>query len=198
VSDQGRRPQAEPHDTAPTWAPVWVRRGAGVVAVGYLLAVWLDAAGVGLPNHLLPLPVRFFVQAAELFPHAAQDAVEWRAKAWRCNKGQFEELDVRPYFPIRRDDKESRFYRAMFFHYRQRRVMAALEEFLITEENRAHPDDRIGGVMLLSLLVPIPPPGGPEQRYQRLPITAYPPSVARHYWYVAAPEDCRRRCAEGR
>ena len=137
-------------------------------------------------------------QVAELFPHAAEAAIEWRAKAWRCTSERFEEIDVRPFFPIRRDDKESRFYRAMFFHYRQRSVMQALEAFIMREQNRLHPEDRIGGVILMSLLVPIPAPGSGEQSYQRLPIADYPASVTRHYWYVAAPEVCRRRCAEDR
>jgi hypothetical protein len=167
------------------------------LAALYLLAVWLEAAGSSWPNRLLPLPLRFFVQVAELFPNAAQDAVEWRAKAWHCGSGRFEELDVRPFFPIRRDDKESRFYRAMFFHHRQRRVLQALEDFVVRAQNGAHPDDRVGGMMFLSLLVPIPPPGTPEQRYQWRPLDEYPASVARHYWYVAAPEAARRRCAEG-
>ena len=70
---------------------------------------------------------------------------------------------MRPLFPIRRDDKESRFYRAMFFHYRQRRVLEALDKFIVEAHNRAHPEARIGGVMLLDLRIPIPPPGTPER-----------------------------------
>jgi hypothetical protein len=168
----------------------------GGLAVVYLLAVWLDASGFAFVTQVLPLPVRFFVQVAELFPHAAQDAVEWRAKGWRCSTGRYEEIDVRPFFPIRRDDKESRFYRAMFFHHRQRRVLESLERFVIQEQNRAHPDDRIGGTMFLSLLVPIPPPGTKEEQHQWLPLDSYPATMARHYWYVTPPETCRRRCAE--
>jgi hypothetical protein len=177
--------------------PAWRIAVAGVAAF-YLLGVFLDAAGVSWPGRLLPLPLRFFVQVAELFPHAAQDAVEWRAEAFHCGSGRFEELDVRPFFPIRPDDKESRFYRAMFFHHRQRPVLVALEGYLVREQNRLHPDDPIGGVILLSLLVPIPPPGTAAERYQRRPLGAYPPSVTRHYWYGSTPAAARRRCEEAR
>jgi hypothetical protein len=168
----------------------------GGLAATYLLSVWLDAAGFASATQVLPLPVRFFVQVAELFPRAAQDAVEWRAEGWRCATGRFQETDVRPLFPIRRDDKESRFYRAMFFHHRQRRVLEALEQFVVREQNRVHPKDRIGGVMFLSLLVPIPPSGTNEDRHRWLPLADYPRTTIRHYWYLASPEDCRRRCAE--
>jgi hypothetical protein len=181
---------------AQPWAPRWLRRVAAVLAGFYVLAVWLDAAGNGAADAVLPLPVRFFVQEAALFPHAARDVIEWRAEAWMCDAGRFEELDVRPYFPIRRDDKESRFYRAMFFHLHQRRVLAALDRFIGREQNRAHPEARIGGVMLLSLRIPIPPPGTPEERYQRLPLASYPSSVERHYWYVTDKAEREARCAQ--
>lgn len=181
---------------APPWAPRRLRQVAAVLAGLYVFAVWLDAAGNGAADKVLPLPVRFFVQEAALFPHAARDVIEWRAEAWFCEAGRFEELDVRPYFPIRRDDKESRFYRAMFFHLHQRRVLAELDRFIAREQNRSHPDARIGGVMLLSLRIPIPPPGTPETRYQRLPLADYPTSVERHYWYVTDKAEREQRCAE--
>ena len=182
---------------AEPWAPRRLRQVAAVLGALYIAAVWLDAAGNGAADAVLPLPVRFFVQEAALFPHAARDVIEWRAEAWMCDAGRFEELDVRPYFPIRRDDKESRFYRAMFFHLHQRRVLAALDQFIAREQNRTHPEARIGGVMLLSLRIPIPPPGTPEARYKRLPLASYPPSVERHYWYVTDKAEREQRCAQG-
>ena len=181
---------------AEPWVPRRLRLVAAVLAGLYVLAVWLDAAGNGAADKVLPLPVRFFVQEAALFPHAARDVIEWRAQAWSCEAGHFEELDVRPYFPIRADDKESRFYRAMFFHLHQRKVLAALDQFIAREQNRAHPEARIGGVMLLSLRIPIPPPGTPEARYQRLPLTDYPSEVERHYWYVTDKGEREQRCAD--
>jgi hypothetical protein len=38
------------------------------------------------------------------------------ARGWRCDLERYEEIDVRPYFPIHSDDKESRFDCAMFFY----------------------------------------------------------------------------------
>lgn len=194
---------AKPGGATPTgpvmaepWVPRCLRLVAAVLAGFYVLAVWLDAAGNGAADKVLPLPMRFFVQEAALFPHAARDVIEWRAQAWYCEAGRFEELDVRPYFPIRADDKESRFYRAMFFHLHQRKVLAALDQFIAREQNRAHPEARIGGVMLLSLRIPIPPPGTPETRYQRLPLADYPAAVERHYWYVTDKGEREQRCAD--
>jgi hypothetical protein len=181
---------------APSWAPRWLQRAATVLGALYLAAIWMEAAGMHAALRALPLPARFFVQVAELFPHAAPDAIEWRALAWRCALGRFEELDVRPFFPIRRDDKESRFHRAMFFHYRQPRVLGALDDFITRAQNRLHPEARIGGVMLLSLRIPIPPLGARVPRYQRLAVAAYPAEVARKYWYATDPDARERRCAE--
>lgn len=181
---------------APSWLTPRARRVVTVLAGLYALFVWSEGAGWKIADHLLPRPLRFFVQEAELFPHAARDVIEWRAEAWRCDLDRFEELDVRPFFPIRRDDKESRFYRAMFFHYRQRKVLEAMDAYLVREQNRAHPDQPIGGVMLLSLRVPIPPAGTPSPRYRRLPLVEYPPEVQRKYWYVTGKTEREQRCAE--
>ncbi len=181
---------------APSGLPPRARRIVTILAGLYALFVWCEGAGLKIADHVLPLPLRFFVQEAELFPHAARDVIEWRAEAWRCDLGRFEELDVRPFFPIRRDDKESRFYRAMFFHYRQRKVLEALDDYLVRQQNRAHPDQPIGGVMLLSLRIPIPPAGSPAPRYQRLPLADYPPDVQRKYWYMTGKAEREQRCAE--
>ena len=181
---------------AQPWLPRRARTVVTVLAAAYALLVWLEGAGLKLADVVLPLPLRFFVQEAELFPHAARDVIEWRAEAWRCDLGRFEELDVRPFFPIRRDDKENRFYRAMFFHYRQRRVLEALDAYLVREQNRLHPDQPIGGVMLLSLRIPIPPAGTRAPRYQRLPLSDYPQEVQRKYWYVTGSAEREQRCAE--
>jgi hypothetical protein len=167
-----------------------------VLAAIYLVSVGLDASGTGIPDRLLPMPLRFFVQEAALFPHAAPEEVEWRVEGWLCDEQRFAELDVRPFFPIRRDDKESRFYRAMFFHHRQRAVLSALDAFIVRAQNAAHPDQRIGGVVLLSLRVPIPRLGSDEARYRWKPIADFPRGVERRYWYVTAAGDRPRRCAE--
>jgi hypothetical protein len=176
--------------------PAWLRRSAAVLGAIYLACVWLDASGTGIPTRILPLPLRFFVQEAALFPKGATEAIEWRVEGWSCDTRRFAEIDVRPFFPIRRDDKESRFFRAMFFHHRQRKVLEALDAFITREQNVAHPDQRIGGVLLLSLRIPIPPPGTPEPRYRPLPLPDYPREVERHVWYTTAIEDRTRRCTE--
>jgi hypothetical protein len=167
--------------------------GAGAA---YVLALWLDGAGVRWVDHLLPPPLLMFVQVSELFPNASPESIEWRARGWRCDLGRYEELDVRPFFPIHRDDKESRFERAMFFYHRQGRVLAALDAYLTSAQNRLHPDERIGGVMLLSLRIPIPPLGVPGPRHERLLLADYPPSVSRQYWYATGAEAREQNCTE--
>jgi hypothetical protein len=191
-------PAAKPDGrvVAEPWTPPRLRRVLTVVAGIYALFVWMDASGLNLPDRILPLPLRFFMQEAALFPDAARDAIEYRAEGYLCDARRFEEVDVRPYFPIQRDDKESRFYRAMFFHRRQKKVLEALDEFIVKEHNRAHPEARIGGVMLLSLRIPIPPPGTPEPRYQRLPLADYPQEVERKYWYATPSSERTQRCDE--
>jgi len=186
----------EPVGPAPSRAPRWLWRSAAALAGLYLLGVWLDAAGASFAERALPRPARFFLQVAELFPHAARDAIEWRARGWLCTARRFEEIDVRPLFRIRSGDKENRFGRAMFFYHRERRVMEALDEYITREHNRLHPDERIGGVMLLSLRLPIPPPGQAGSRYVRRPIADYPSTVERRYWYVADTDLRQSRCAE--
>jgi hypothetical protein len=190
------KPERDGRVMAEPWLSPRARRIVMVLAGIYALFVWMDAAGLNLPDKILPLPMRFFLQEAALFPDAARDAIEYRAEGYRCDTGRFEEIDVRPFFPIQRDDKESRFYRAMFFHRRQKKVLEALDQFIVSQQNRAHPDLRIGGVMLLSLRIPIPPPGTPEGRYQRLPLTDYPQEVERKYWYVTPPGERTQRCEE--
>jgi hypothetical protein len=181
---------------APGWGPPWLHTGATVLAAIYLASVWLDAAGTHLPEHVLPRPALFFVQESALFPRAQPMVIEWRAQGWLCDEQRFSEIDVRQFFPIRRDDKESRFVRAMFFHFQQRKVLAALDQYITRSQNLAHPEQRIGGVMLLSLRIPIPPPGSPVERYHRVPLADYPRDVERKYWYVTASDDRARRCTE--
>ena len=181
---------------AAPWLPVPARWLFAVFGAIYLASVWLDASGTGVPGHWLPRPALFFVQESALFPRSQPMVIEWRAEGWLCDQQRFAEIDVRPFFPIRRDDKESRFVRAMFFHFQQRNVMAALDEYITRRQNLAHPEQRIGGVMLLSLRIPIPPPGSPVERFHRIPLADYPRDVQRKHWYVTASDDRARRCTE--
>jgi hypothetical protein len=199
-SMRGAAPNHRTSPGSPSGAPParpWLRRLVTGLGALYIIALWLDGVGVRWLDELLPLPARMFVQVSELFPNASPDSIEWRARAWRCDLGRYEELDVRPFFPIRSDDKESRFDRAMFFYHRQGKVMAALGDYLASANNRMHPDARIGGVMLLSLRVPIPPLGEPGPRHERLPIASYAPTVSRNYWYTTGIDARQQRCEGG-
>jgi hypothetical protein len=195
--DASARPPSAPGGVpARSWAPPRLRLAGAVIGVVYVLAIWLGAAGTGLPEKVLPRPLLFFTQVAELFPYAAVDSIEWRVRGWRCDLGRFEEIDVRPFFPIREDDKESRFDRAMFFHHRQRPVLEALDRYITDAQNRTHPTERIGGLMLMSLRIPIPPLGEPGSRRSWIPLRDYPPTVERRYWYTTSTQARVDRCEE--
>ena len=172
----------------------WIRRAAAAAALGYLACIWLDAVGTGIPARVLPLPLRFFVQVAQLFPRAAVDAIEWRAKGYHCRTRRFEELDLSPYFPIHAADKENRFDRALFFYLEDKAVLTALDAFISDAETAR--GDPLGGVMILSLRTPIAAPGTDEPRYRRVPVDQLPPSVTRRYWYVTGADERKRRCGE--
>jgi hypothetical protein len=174
-----------------------VRRWVPALAAAvYFLGIWLDAVGgTAITTKVLPGPVRYFTQVARLFPQAADMTIEWRAQGYRCATGKFDELDLRPYFAIRAEDKENRFDRAMFFFNHEKRVLDALDAYIVAHESALGPDHRIGGTMLLSARIPIPPPGTHEDRYQRVPLLQLPPSVERKYWYVTPQDERERRCA---
>ena len=173
-----------------------LRRALGIVGAFYLTAVWLDAVHVTTLERVLPPAGRQFVQAAELFPTAAPFVIDWRARGWSCATHQFAEIDLRPMFPIRRNDKENRFFRAMFFYHRERRVLEALDAYITREHNRLDPQNPIGGVLLLSLRIPIPAPGSAEERFRRQPIDDYPAAVERRAWYTTSPDERQARCTE--
>ena len=182
---------------ATPWGRPALRRGLTLLAALYLVAVGLDATGTGSPGPIAAAAGPLLHSGGgSLSARRAREEVEWRVEGWLCDERRFAEIDVRPYFPIRRDDKESRFYRAMFFHHRQRTVLKELDAFITRAQNGAHPEQRIGGVILLSLDVPIPPLGSHEPRYRWKPIAEFPHSVERRYWYVTSADDRSQRCAE--
>jgi hypothetical protein len=186
------------NDIAQPWVPSWVQKASIGLAVVYLASVWGDAVTNRVPTRWLPAVTRPFVQTAGLFPRAAEMVIEYRAEAYRCDIEKFEELDVRPYFPIHADDKESRFERALFFYRNNPHVLTALDRYLTREASKPGPDghiDRIGGVMLFSLRLPIPPLGSVPERYERKPLSAYP-HEERHYWYTTSIAERERRCGE--
>lgn len=168
------------------------RRGLAIAAALYLAGIWLEAAGAPL-QAIVPRPLHYFVQVAKLFPNAVTVTTEYRAEAYSCADRVWRELDVRPFFPLRADDKESRFTRAMFFYRRQPAVMRALDDYLVAANDRVSPP--IGGVLLLSLRLPIPAPGAATEPYRRRPLGEYGPGL-RKYWYRTSTAVRRARCHE--
>jgi hypothetical protein len=166
-----------------------------LVALGgaYIAAMFLEAVG-GQLHRLVWRPLLFFCQIAALFPTAATHSIEYRAQGYTCDN-RVVEVDVRPFFPIHADDKESRFDRAMFFYRNDRPTMEALEAYVMREYNRTQPD-KLGGVVFLSLRIPVPKPGGPFPRYERKPLVDYP-SEQRKVWYFTPHETVLKRCKEG-
>jgi hypothetical protein len=173
--------------------PLWLRRVLATLGVFYVVAVFFEAVGWQL-HGLVYRPILFFCQIAALFPSAATYSIEYRAEGYTCG-GRVVEIDVRPFFPIHADDKESRFDRAMFFYRSDKPTMEALEAYVMREYNRTEPD-KIGGVVFMSLRVPIPAPGTAFPRYERQPIADHP-KEQRKVWYVTPHDLVLQRCKEG-
>jgi len=151
----------------------WRERGAWALralAALYLAVMWLEGPGWLGPLKNLPSAFLFFTQCSALFPHAALASIEYRAEGYVCSKGEWEEVDTRPYFPIEADDKENRFSRVMFFYRHHKKTMAAVDRFLVQSHNRHDRDDgdakdeKIGGVRLFSVRTPLPDIGDPPVR----------------------------------
>ena len=183
----------------------WRARGRVVlraVAAAYLLGVWLDGVGSGIPAVLLPRAANYFVQVSALFPRAAVASIDYRAEGFACDDGAWMELDTRPYFPIDPDDKENRFSRVMHFFRENRTTMTALDSYLVDKHNAGKhedgiPRDRaIGGVRLWSLRTPIPSPGDRLERASRHPLSSYPEKQRQAFYHTPASrvaERCARR-----
>jgi hypothetical protein len=161
----------------------------------WLAGIWLDSTSGSTVFRRWPGPLRYFTQVAQLFPKAADMTIEWRAEGYRCATEKFEELDLRPHFAIHAEDKENRFDRAMYFYHTERKVLEALDDYIVRSESALGPEHRIGGVMLLSVRIPIPEPGTPEERFRHVPLDQIPRSIERKYWYTASPELRSKRCA---
>jgi len=196
-----------PADTPPPLrapGPRWWRRTLVGVAAVYLGAILVGSAGSSLPRAILPAPTLTFTQVACLFPHAATHTIEYRLSAFSCERGQFLELDHRRYFPIHPDDKENRFHRLGYFFRREPRVMRALEDHLVDRHNRltraglASPGEfsgPIGGILLSSLRIPLPPVGERIDRYVPLRTSDTRPEW-RKAWYRTPLERARTRCED--
>lgn len=174
-----------------------------IVAAIYLAGVWLDAVTNHATARRVPRPLVYFTQIAGLFPKAAVRAIDYRAEGWDCRKKEWFEVDVRPFFPIEADDKESRFHRAMFFYNEHRQTMQALEDYVMKNVNRTAIDraaagkgggELIGGVRFLSLRIPFGEPGE-AQRYERKPLASYPEEMRKN-WYWTPQSKREDRCAK--
>lgn len=168
-----------------------VRLLVTAAAFVYLAGVWLDAVGAPVAD-VVPRPLFYFMQVSRLFPYAVDLVTEYRVEAYVCADRRWSELDVRPFFPLRANDKENRFERAMFFYRHSAPVMKALDEYLVAANDRAG-QPPIGGVLLLSLRIPIPAPGEAVERYERKPLGEYP-AAYRKYWYRTSLEEVHARC----
>jgi hypothetical protein len=181
--------------TSKGWG-TWALRG---IAALYLTVTWLEGPGWLGPLKHLPASFLFFTQCTALFPRAALASIEYRAEGYVCDKGEWEEVDTRPYFPIDREDKESRFQRVMFFYRHNKKTMAALDRFLVGRHNRHEADDgeasgeKIGGVRLFSIRTPLPKIGEPLVRVHRRPLSEIPESW-RKVFYATRSAGVTERC----
>ena len=131
-------------------------------------------------------PAEFFVDATKLFPDANRVAMEFRLEGWSCTDHSWHLIDPRPYFPMRSDDKESRFQRLAYFYgvragkpakgtpkekVPERIAMYALDDYIMAR----HPDvddglaGDIGGIQVYVIKKPIPEPGVTVDRYNYEP-----------------------------
>jgi hypothetical protein len=140
----------------------------------------------------------YFLQIAALFPQAATKTIEYRAEAWVCTDGKWEELDTRPFFPIDPDDKENRFQRVMHFFREDRTTMHALDDYLVERHTTGKGADgidavkAIGGVRFLSLRIPLPDPGAKLERMRRLPLSEYPEDERKGFYHTPRSKIARR------
>lgn len=166
-----------------------------LVAFVYLSTVWLDGIGSNLPAKLTPRVWLFFVQIAALFKNAGVMAIDYRAEGWVCSEKKWVEVDVRPWFRIDADNKESRFHRAMQFYRKERKVMRSLEDFVIKSNNAGGNRPTIGGVRFSSLRIPYPKVGERVEAIAWKKLDDYPEEM-KHAWYWTPSSMRRERCGD--
>jgi hypothetical protein len=150
------------------------------LAALYLCVMFLEGPGWLGPFRVLPSSFLFLTQCSGLFVNASRAAIEYRAEGYVCSKGEWEEVDTRPYFPIDADDKESRFQRVMFFYRNNKKTMTSLDRFLVRSHNEHVHDDgdardeKIGGMRLFSIRTPLPKIGDPPVHVHRRSLAEIP------------------------
>ncbi len=179
--------------------PRWFRILVAVVAVTYLIVLGLSNTGLKVSEWLPPV-LRYFSQIACLFPDAAEFGIEYRVEAWSCSDRRWVELDYRPDFPMRSEDKENRFQRVGHFYRSNLPVMQALDAYLVERRNAraARGDDKggkIGGIQIVGLRIPFPAPGQAVERFRWRPLSEYPHEY-RKEWYRTGRTRRRERCGE--
>jgi hypothetical protein len=190
---RARREDARRADASPkvpvvaSPGPPWLRRVLAVLGGLYVALVFYEAVG-------RQYPALYFCQVAKLFPGATQYVFEHRAQGYRCG-GPLVDIDVRPFFPIHANDKESRFDRAVHFYSTDRPTMQALEAYIMREYNRTEPD-KIAGVSLTRIQTPVPSPGSAFPRFERKPLSEYP-EKERQVFYHTPKRVVDERCKTG-
>ena len=174
--------------------PPWLRLALGIAGALYIAGVFIEGAGGARLDKVVPRPILFFAQIAALFPRAATHRIEYRAEGLPCNGPAFE-VDVRPYFPIHANDKESRFDRALHFYRNDPPTMEALESYVMSRYNVGE-QNKLGGMLFLSLRVPIPEPGTVLPRYERAPLADFP-KEQRKAWFATSRDVVKSRCDRG-
>lgn len=183
--------------------PRWFHGLVAMVALGYLVSIFLNSAGSRLPREVLPRPALYFAQVACLFPKAAVVSIEYRVEGFSCTQQSFVPFDHRPYFPLHPNDKENRLHRAAHFYRRNAQVMKELEAYLIQQHNARPPSQRaaaqlqdpIGGIQLMSLRIPFPDPGSRVERYHYDPVASVPREFRKH-WYRTPKARRSQYCGE--
>jgi hypothetical protein len=177
---------------------VWLRRGkmAWIVFIAFYLAtMWLDGVGTGLPSRYLPRFYVFFLQYAALFPRAGTAIVDYRAEGWSCSDRKWIEVDIKPWFKVDADNKENRFHRSFQFYRRDRRVMRALEDYVVERNNETPGAPKIIGVRFTSIRSPYPAIGSHIEPYVEKPLASYPESQKK-IWYYTSQARRREKCGE--
>ena len=194
-------PKVPPRVVQP-WLPWWATPLVSFLAALYFLSVFVEAVHPGRTVKLVGRPAAYFSQLADLFATRSIMSIDFRVEAFRCDTHQFRELDVSPYFPMHAQDKESRFARAMYFYLHDRKVLVALQDYLIASHNArvaaGEPTDlpKIGGVEFVSLRIPIPKPGTDFPPWSRPPLASRPPTWKSKTWFITPKREWLRRCGE--
>jgi hypothetical protein len=186
VKGGGKRAVPEAAPIIRGWLPLWAELTCAVFGVFYLAGLVMGQTKKDPIGARLPAVVQHFLQAPGLFPDAAEYVIDYRLETWSCRDKAFVETDMRPYFPMRPDDKENRFFRLASFYHGSPKVLGAFDDWICKQSGA-------GGIRLSSLRLPVPPPGHIEP-WTRPPLADLPASVKK-LWYQTTLSERERRCA---